>query len=154
MIDKPAREATRISYRREENLGADEFIDLLIRSTLAERRPVDERDRIEAMLDHANLIVAARSDDGRLIGVSRCLTDFAFCCYCSDLAVDAAFQGRGVGKTLIDESRKYASAQARFFLLSAPAAVSFYEKVGMTRHPACFEAPDWKRFAAPGKRVP
>ncbi|MEX0645000.1 MAG: hypothetical protein WD076_06805, partial [Parvularculaceae bacterium] len=77
-----------IRYQREENLGADEFIDVLERSTLAERRPVKEHDRIDKMLAHANLIVTARTDEGLLIGVSRCLTDFAFCCFCSDLAVD------------------------------------------------------------------
>jgi ribosomal protein S18 acetylase RimI-like enzyme len=136
-----------ITYAREAGLSADEFIDVLKRSTLAERRPVNERARIEAMLDHANLVVTARNEPGRLIGVSRCLTDFAFCCYCSDLAVDAAYQGKGIGERLLDESAKAAGEHAHFILLSAPKAVGFYERIGMTRHPACFERPGWKRFA-------
>lgn len=136
-----------IVYALENDLGADEFIDVLKRSTLAERRPVNEQARIETMLKHANLIVTAREEGGRLIGVSRCVTDFSFCCYCSDLAVDEALQGRGVGRRLLDESAKAAGPYAHFILLSAPKAVSFYEKIGMTRHPAAFERPDWKRFA-------
>ncbi len=135
-----------IRYQREENLGADEFIDVLERSTLAERRPVKERDRIDKMLAHANLIVTARSDEGLLIGVSRCLTDFAFCCYCSDLAVDTAYQGQGIGEKLLDASAAEAGEYAHFFLLSAPKAVGFYEKIGMKRLTAAFERPGWKRL--------
>lgn len=139
-----------ISYAVENDLGAEEFIDVLKRSTLAERRPVRERARIETMLENANLIVTARTEAGLLVGVSRCLTDFAFCCYCSDLAVDAACQGHGIGERLIEESKAAAGDRAHFFLLSAPKAVGFYEKIGMTRHPDCFERTDWKRFADEG----
>lgn len=136
----------RIRYAIENDLKADEFIDVLQRSGLAERRPVAERDRIEAMLSHANLIVTARNEEGLLVGVSRCLTDFAFCCYCSDLAVDAAYQKQGIGEKLLEESAAEAGEYAHFFLMSAPKAEQFYEKIGMTRHKATFERPGWKRF--------
>lgn len=135
-----------ISYGVAASLEADEFISLLKRSTLAERRPVNERARIETMLRNASLIVTARNRDGLLIGVSRCVTDFAFCCYCSDLAVDEDYQGHGVGSRLLDESRKAAGPYAHFLLLSAPKAEGFYETIGMRRYPACFDFPDWKRF--------
>lgn len=138
-----------VFYRCETDLGADEFIDVLVRSTLAERRPVRERARIETMLRNADLIVTARTEAGALVGVSRCLTDFSFCCYCSDLAVDAAYQKRGVGERLIEESARAAGEYAHFILLSAPKAVGFYERIGMVRHPAAFERTDWKRFGAP-----
>ncbi len=136
-----------ISYAVENDLGADEFIDVLERSTLAERRPVKERARIETMLRHANLIVTARDEKGRLVGVSRCVTDFSFCCYCSDLAVDEALQGKGIGKRLLDESAKAAGPYAHFLLLAAPKAMGYYEKVGMRRIDNAFDRPDWKRFA-------
>lgn len=128
-----------IAYSIENDLGIDEFIDILARSGLAERRPPRARERIEKMLIHANLIVTARREDGLLVGVSRCLTDFSFCCYCSDLAVGADWQGRGIGERLIEESAASAGENAHFFLLSAPKAVGFYEKIGMERHPACFQ---------------
>lgn len=131
----------------EPGLSADEFIDVLKRSTLAERRPVNERARIEKMLKNADLIVTARDENGRLIGVSRCVTDFSFCCYCSDLAVDTAQQGKGVGRRLIKESAKAAGDHAHFILLSAPGAVSYYEHIGMRRLDVAFDWPNWKRFS-------
>lgn len=140
-----------ITYRREQALSADEFIDVLKRSTLAERRPVNERGRIETMLANANLIITARNEEGLLVGVSRCVTDFSFCCYCSDLAVDAAWQGKGIGERLIEESAAEAGEYAHFLLLSAPRAIGFYERIGMRRHPDCFERPGWKRFSEPSQ---
>jgi len=134
-------------YALEPDLSAEEFIDVLKRSTLSDRRPVKERARIEKMLSNADIIVTARDELGGLIGVSRCVSDFSFCCYCSDLAVDRKFQGKGVGKRLIDESVKAAGEFAHFVLLAAPGAVTYYEHIGMRRLDIAFDRTDWKRFA-------
>lgn len=134
-------------YALEPNLTADEFIAVLMRSTLAERRPVRERARIEKMLSNANIIVTARDRGGAIVGVARCVSDFSFCCYCSDLAVDAAHQGKGIGKRLIDESVRAAGEYAHFVLLAAPGAVTYYEHIGMRRLDVAFDRTDWKRFA-------
>lgn len=136
-----------VLYALEPDLDADEFIDVLMRSTLAERRPVKERARIEKMLANADIIVTARDPDGVIVGVSRCVSDFSFCCYCSDLAVDAAHQGKGIGKRLLDESAKAAGPYAHFLLLAAPGAVTYYGHIGMRRLDIAFDRPDWKRFA-------
>ena len=80
-----------VIYRSNVKISADEFIDLLQRSTLAERRPVNDKDRIQKMLDHGNVIITAWYKN-TLVGVSRALSDFSFCCYLSDLAVDEKFQ--------------------------------------------------------------
>ena len=87
-------------FRIEPNLSADEFTDILIRSTLAERRPVDDRAVIEGMLRKADVIVTARVD-GLLVGVSRAITDFNFCTYLSDLAVDEKYRLIRLGQKLI-----------------------------------------------------
>lgn len=125
-----------ITYQLENDLSAEDFIEVLRTSTLAERRPVDEPDRIKAMLANANLIVTAR-DNGKIIGVSRALTDFAFCTYLSDLAVDQSYQRSGIGKELIRQTH-LAAPQTKLILLSAPAAVNYYPHIGMTRHEHCF----------------
>ncbi len=83
-----------VIYQAEPGLSAAESIDVLVRSTLAERRPVDQPYRIAQMLTHADLVLTARVD-GLLVGVSRALSDFAFCTYLADLAVDAAYQKLG-----------------------------------------------------------
>ncbi|MCO5935148.1 GNAT family N-acetyltransferase [Mucilaginibacter sp. RB4R14] len=125
-----------VVFQREFTLGADEFIDVLNRSTLAGRRPVDDAERIQDMLQNANLIVTARID-GKLVGVSRALTDFAFCTYLSDLAVDQAYQKMGIGVRLIAETKNH-SPKAKLILLAAPAAVNYYPKTGMTNFTHCF----------------
>ena len=125
-----------ISYQIEPNLAVEEFRNVLIRSTLGERRPVDEPARLKNMVAHANLIVTAR-DSGKLVGVSRSLSDFAYCTYLSDLAVDIDYQRQGIGKELIRQT-KLAAPEAKLILLSAPAAVEYYPKIGMQRHAHCF----------------
>ena len=125
-----------ICYQLEPGLAVEEFRNVLIRSTLGERRPVDDPARLKNMVAHANLIVTAR-DAGKLVGVSRALSDFAYCTYISDLAVDIDYQRQGIGKELIRQT-KLAAPEAKLILLSAPAAVDYYPKIGMQRHAHCF----------------
>jgi len=129
-----------IHYAFEPDLAADEFIAVLESSGLAERRPVAERARIEAMLRHANITVTARAGGARgtIIGVSRALADFGFCCYLSDLAVDRAYQGRGIGKRLIERTWDAAGRDTTLILLAAPKAVTYYPHIGMRKHDACY----------------
>jgi len=123
-------------YAREDFLGADEYIDVVRKSGL--NRPVADRGRIERMLAHANLILTARQD-GRLVGFARSLTDFCFCCYLSDLAVDRACQGQGIGHRLIAETRQQAGGPlTTTLLLSAPTAMSYYESINMPKADNCF----------------
>jgi GNAT superfamily N-acetyltransferase len=120
--------------------GPVEFIDLLERSTLAERRPVDEPETIKGMLEHADIIVTARSG-GRLIGVSRAISDFSFCTYLSDLAVDAHYQRKGIGKELIRRTHDAAGRATTLILLAAPKARAYYPRVGMAPHDSCWIIP-------------
>jgi len=108
-----------IRYQTSRQLNADEFIDLLKRSTLAERRPVEDRKCIEAMLLHANLVCTAW-DGEKLVGVARSVTDFEYCCYLSDLAVDQHYQKQGIGTELIRVTQSKLSVRAKIILLAAP----------------------------------
>lgn len=133
----------RITYAVEPLLGEREFVDVLRRSTLAERRPVDDAVRIRDMLRHANLIVTARdaAQGDLLVGVSRCLTDFTFCCYCSDLAVDVDYQRLGIGRALLARSVEEAGRQTTFLLLAAPKAIEYYPRLGMPKLDNAFAWP-------------
>lgn len=124
-------------YQLEPDLIETEFVDLLKRSTLAERRPINEHARMEAMLRNADIIVTARVHD-LLVGVARAITDFSFCCYLSDLAVDEQFQRQGIGKELIRRVSHEAGETTRLILLAAPAAVDYYPHIGMVRHESCW----------------
>jgi predicted N-acetyltransferase YhbS len=129
-----------LTYQLEPTLTADEFIDVLVRSTLAERRPVHNRETIQGMLDNADVIVTARLD-GLLVGVSRAITDFAYCTYLSDLAVDAKQQRQGIGRELIRRTHEAAGRQTMLLLLAAPKARSYYPHIGMTKHESCWMIP-------------
>ena len=134
-----------ISLAVEPGLSVAEFVDVLERSSLAERRPIADLKRIGTMLERADIIVTARAG-GLLVGVARSITDFSFCCYLSDLAVDRQWQGRGIGTALMARTKAAATDDfgegVRCILLSAPAAISFYEKVELERHPNCFDFTD------------
>jgi GNAT superfamily N-acetyltransferase len=126
-----------ISYALESDLSVPEFRAILIASRLAERRPVDDFERLHRMLRNADLVVTAR-DGGRLIGISRAITDFAYCCYLSDLAVDVAYQRQGIGRRLIAETYARAGDHATLILVAAPAAEAYYPKIGMQRLRSCW----------------
>ncbi len=133
-----------IEYKIENNLDPAEFKRVLINSTLGERRPVDDPERMKKMVENGNLTVTAR-DNGRLIGVSRSLTDYAFCTYLSDLAVDVEYQKQGIGRELIRQT-KLAAPQTRLILLAAPAARGYYPKIGMKLFEYCYYLDDIKEL--------
>ena len=126
-----------LEYAVEKTVSIDEFRSLLRASGLAARRPVDEPERLEAMLRNANVVVTARLD-GDLVGIARSVSDFAFCCYLSDLAVSREAQGRGIGARLIEETRLHVGPTVSVILSSVPEATGFYEKIKMAPLPNCF----------------
>ena len=89
-----------IGYRVGNDIDLDAFIDVYRDSTLGERRPVDDRARMQQMLERANLVVSAWDGD-LLIGIARSLSDFCYATYLSDIAVRIAYQRRGVGRELV-----------------------------------------------------
>ena len=129
-----------VSYQLEPDLPVAEFADVLERSTLAERRPMNEPATLEKMLRNADVIATARVA-GRLVGVSRAITDFAYCTYLSDLAVDEAFQRQGIGKELIRLTHETAGRHTNLILLAAPKAEAYYPRIGMQQHNSCWTTP-------------
>lgn len=126
-----------ISYSHERRIGVDEFIDVLRRSTLGERRPIDDPAIMADMLKHGNLLCTAWDGD-KLVGVARSLTDFSYCCYLSDLAVDTTYQKQGIGRELIRRTQQQLGPRAKLILLAAPAAVSYYPRIGLTAVPSAW----------------
>jgi predicted N-acetyltransferase YhbS len=129
-----------VTYHQEPDLSPEEFINVLIRSTLAERRPINDAETIRGMLRNADVILTARID-GVLVGISRAITDFAFCTYLSDLAVDEKFQRQGIGQELIRCTHEAAGLHTTLVLLAAPMAQTYYPHIGMTKHESCWITP-------------
>lgn len=119
-----------IEYRNNFSLDPREVARLFDASGIV--RPTNDIPRIARMFTGADLVISAW-DTGKLIGVCRALTDYSYCCYLSDLAVDVAYQRQGVGKHLIDLVRNFLGNEVSLILLSSSGAMDFYPRIGMTR---------------------
>ena len=118
-----------IEYRHNLPLDPAEVARLFDASGIT--RPTGDLPRIARMFANANLIISAWSDN-TLVGVARALTDHAYCCYLSDLAVDRAFQKHGIGKELIRRVQAVIGEEVSLVLISAPGAMQYYPKMGFS----------------------
>ena len=132
-----------ISFRVGNQVSLDATIAVYRDSSLGERRPIDDRDRMRAMLRNANLVVTAW-DGEMMVGIARCLSDFQYVTYLADLAVRTSYQRIGIGKELIRHARAGAP-NAEIVLLAAPDAESYYPHIGFTRHPQAWTSKTVKK---------
>lgn len=119
-----------IEYKVNEPVDSADVIELYRDAGLP--RPIDDEDRIGRMLAGSNLIVTAR-ENGRLIGISRSITDGAWSTYLADLAVATSHQKAGVGRRLVELTKEAAGEESMVLLLSVPTAMEYYPKIGMER---------------------
>ncbi|MES0327923.1 MAG: cysteine-rich CWC family protein, partial [Gammaproteobacteria bacterium] len=52
-------EQLRIEYKINVPISVDQFIDLLLRSALSERRPMDDHECLQGMVNNSNLMISA-----------------------------------------------------------------------------------------------
>ncbi len=135
-----------VTYQINSAITPEQFTDVLSKSSLSARRPLDNYYVIKGMLDNADLLVTAwvneeheeavnnSESNKKLIGVARCVTDFSYCCYLSDIAVDEAYQKQGIGKSMIKKIEQQLPPSCKIILLSAPQASDYYPKIGFTKH--------------------
>jgi ribosomal protein S18 acetylase RimI-like enzyme len=135
-----ALQLTKMNFSLARSVSVDEFRDLLLRSTLSARRPIDDLDCLRQMLDNSEIIATSWSEE-LLVGIARSITDFSYCCYLSDLAVDVAFQKQGIGTELISLTQSMLGPHCKIILLSAPAAVDYYRHIGLEPHPSAWLLP-------------
>ncbi|NOU94284.1 GNAT family N-acetyltransferase [Paenibacillus sp. LMG 31456] len=125
-----------LEYRFNECCSVKDVQEVYIKSGI--RRPVGDTVRIQKMIDHADEIITARDGD-KIVGFLRAITDYSYCCYISDIAVDKSYQGLGIGKQLIKMLRdRLGDEEIQYILTSAPKAVGFYEKIGFERADKAF----------------
>jgi len=117
------------TYKVHDNIDAAELSQVFKASGI--RRPVDDLDRLQKMIDQADIIITVRAEN-KVIGVARAITDFSYCCYLSDLAVDKDHQKAGIGKHLIKLLQDEIGEEVSLLLLSAPEAMEYYPKIGFT----------------------
>lgn len=125
-----------ITFQINPKISVYDLIDVLEKSTLGLRRPLQDVAAMELMLIHANVYIGAY-DGTKLVGLARAMTDYVYTTYLADLAVDEAYQHHGIGKKLIKELKNYIP-KAKLILLAAPAAEGYYPRIGMQKHPHCY----------------
>ncbi|WP_310447575.1 GNAT family N-acetyltransferase [Thiobacillus sp.] len=116
-----------IEYRENQPLEPVEIARVFETSGIS--RPTKDIPRIAQMFANANVVISAW-DGARFVGVSRALTDYSYCCYLSDLAVDVAYQKHGIGRELIRRTQSVIGDEVSLVLMSAPGAMAYYPKVG------------------------
>ena len=124
-----------ISYRTDLKPAPQQVIDLYDSAGLS--RPTGDPSRIARMIEHANLVVTAWDGD-LLVGVSRAVTDWSWCCYLSDLAVRKEYGKQGIGKKLVDLTKETAGPSSMLLLLSVPDAMAYYPKIGLVKQDNAF----------------
>ena len=121
---------------KSERLTTDEYIDFLKRTDLGSQYPKERfRERIPTLLANASVSLAARNEDGLLVGVLLGLTDFAYWLYVTDLGVDRSFERQGIGSALMKTALEEAGGEKDIavYLIANENAVPFYEKLGMEK---------------------
>jgi GNAT superfamily N-acetyltransferase len=127
--------ATLITYLVNKSLQASEVAEVFKASGI--KRPYEDLERIQRMIDNADITISAWDND-RLIGIARALTDYSYCCYLSDLAVDLNYQHQGIGKALVQKLQEVLGDETSLVLLSAPGAVDFYPRIGFEKSERAF----------------
>jgi ribosomal protein S18 acetylase RimI-like enzyme len=127
-----------ITYKINTKIEAHQLADLFTRSGLS--RPVDDLNRIKKMCDNSNLFVTAW-DGEKLVGAARALSDYSYCTYISDLAIDKEYQNQGIGHELVNEIIKQAGEESNFLLISPPETMEYYPKIGFEKIGNAFLVP-------------
>lgn len=124
-----------ITYKNDTGLTAAALSQVFQASGI--KRPFHDLKRLQKMIDHADIIISAWDND-RIVGVARGITDYAYCCYLSDLAVDHDYQRLGIGKQLVEQVRESLGPEVSLVLLSAPTAVEYYPRIGFSHSDKCY----------------
>ncbi len=126
-----------IEYKTNHPISTAQFVSLLAESTLGERRPIDDEVCMEGMITNSNLIISAW-DAEKLVGIARCMTDFHYACYLSDLAVAREYQTLGIGKQLQKITQQRLGPRCKLILIAAPDANSYYKHIGFSNNQRCW----------------
>lgn len=120
----------------EERLTAEEYIEFLARTDLGSQYPQERfAERIAKLVKNTSVSLTARNDNDLIVGVLFGLTDFAYWLYVTDLGVDRNYQGKGIGRTLMQKAHEIAGGEKDIavYLIANDGAIPFYEKLGMKK---------------------
>ncbi|GAA3018037.1 GNAT family N-acetyltransferase [Tetragenococcus solitarius] len=91
-------------------------------------KPLNDKKRLQNMIDHTPLVFSSWKD-GKLLGLARCLTDFEYFCYLSDILILPSYQKQGIGRKLVNEIKQYLGTRVTLSLRAEDKATGFYERL-------------------------
>ncbi len=109
---------------------------------LVDWRPIS-LEQAKRGLQNTTFLVVVR-DEGKAIAMGRALFDYGYTAYIGDVIVKPEYQGKGIGKTivekLINDVMNAAEPEDRimFILGAAKGKEGFYEKIGFEKRPNDF----------------
>ena len=121
---------------KEERISAEEYIDFLKRTDLGSQYPKERfAERIAKLVNNVSISLVARNENGLIVGVLFGLTDYVYWLYVTDLGVDRAYEGQGIGRRLMKTALDKAGGEKDIavYLIANENAVPFYEKLGMKK---------------------
>lgn len=127
-----------ITYSFSKQIDIDEVIALYKKAEMP--RPTDDKQRMEQIFLNSNLIVSA-CIDGKLVGICRCITDWRWSCYLSDLVIDSTVKNSGIGRQLVNLVSEKVGENCMILLLSVPTAMDYYPKLGFAKDDRAFTMP-------------
>lgn len=127
-----------IVYHTDKMITAAELSQVFESSGI--KRPYQDLERLQKMIENADMLISAW-DGYQLVGIARAVTDFVYCCYLSDLAVNQDYQRLGIGKQLVERLKETLGPEVSLVLLSAPTAVEYYPRIGFTQTDKCYLIP-------------
>lgn len=120
---------------QNERLTPDAYIDFLKRTDLGSQYPQERfEERIAKLVVNTGISLVARDETGKVVGVCFGITDFAYWLFITDLGVDRACTGQGIGKQLVRRALEEAGGEKDIVMYTCAndKAIPFYEKLGMT----------------------
>lgn len=120
-----------ISYLETKQVSSTDVATVFKNSGI--KRPYEDLERIERMINNADVLITAW-DEGKMVGVARAITDFSYCCYLSDLAIDNEYQKQGIGKELVSRVQRIIGDECSLVLISSPIAKEYYPRLGFSEN--------------------
>jgi len=123
-----------ITYKTtNEDINWQDVADVLARSGLS-NRPADEQELIFKNSYAVVYVCDKENENGRerVVGVGRALSDGVCQAAVYNIALDAEYQGQGIGRKLIQLLMEQIKGQ-NVILYTHPQTVALYEKMGFRR---------------------
>jgi GNAT superfamily N-acetyltransferase len=114
--------------RDKRLLQLDRIFELLAQTYWAQGR---SRDKIQTSIE--NSLCFGIYKDGRQVGFARAVTDYATIYWVSDVIIDDAYRGLGLGKRLVELITTTDELQGMRGILGTRDAHGLYEKYGFAK---------------------